>query len=278
MADKVRQHSVPECYLVNWTDNNLLWVYDKLTSKTRQDIPRNVAAVKKQYDLPSAVLDLPELSDLSVKALEDHYAQVVEPHLKATIASAVCIPNGSNISDELHENLVSLLLMQHVRTPAYRAQIAARIRGVLREHAGSLSIGDCAYLAFLTDPGFFKVALSTLMKYSWCIGSVTGDKLLWTSDNPVHVTPVAQTYDASPGVLWTQGLSYHFPLDPQHILILLERNHRGVLVPFEGTVVDVSTRVDEFRAQQLTNCERVVISMTDDFSAATINSVPACTT
>ncbi|MEH2249481.1 DUF4238 domain-containing protein [Nostoc sp.] len=132
MNNVKQQHSVPQCYLKNFANEDTLFVLDKIKKSIYQSHVRNVAKQRYFYDFPDSFLPK-ELRDKTKNQLIEHDLSKVESRLREVLKIIIdCLEEIEKnnlfysfvvIEEEAKKKFSAFLALQLVRTTMLRRQI-----------------------------------------------------------------------------------------------------------------------------------------------------------
>lgn len=302
-----KQHYVPQFYLKRFTqDGKRIHVFDKVANKSFLAGIKDVAYENYFYDVPKAdTVDgekyQPEERALSV--LEGKFNSITDVALKFA-KDGQPVPTVKQLQD-----MALFTAIQLVRTPQYRDNLvacmelmgASCMKTVLQMAAPEIAsqvrvelknkedYAPALHAQFMWNSEFVSKVAATLCTHIWVVGVNRTNTPLFTSDSPVVMrssVPLSEYVpntdnspaferaidvvieSARPGVA-SEGVELYFPLNPQCVLIFLERKFFKSLEHRDGQRLILSDHhVKTFNILQVLQSYRQVYSSSNDFSLA----------
>ncbi len=302
MGDTKRQHFVPQLYLRRFADaDGNLWVYDK-RERRRLDEPLNVKVAAQSsnfYDFPTKVHEelvsrigrdespLANHEALVAKAedqkLIEHHLRDLEGHFAAALRALIDVIDNKGHLDLARRQMVAyFLLVQRMRTPAFRARLMQDLRAATTRDtvivAGeprtfSLPTVDetlerVVHAHAFTSPNVLQPEIEQLIGDVWHIGLNRTSHQLYTSDDPVIVPDVLGDRATSFSM---KGIRLLFPLTPEHLLVIFKQEARPESTPMSLSLFMLTDElVAAANRLQVINCTRQVYCRDDQFELAEV--------
>jgi hypothetical protein len=270
-------HYVPQFYLKNFQipkGQNMIWCFDKVTSRTFKVDIRKIGCGKDFYDEDSEkyLSNLEsQISPVCKKIVETRDLGKLNWTERVTMAKFVAIQDtrsqeGRIALQEVGEALIGRIVEV---SPTLKQMInkgmVKGIRGIIRQKA--------AAMAKETQIGLLKqeteLFAEMLLGLQWVLIENKTKMPLWASDNPVNkYNPIkALPYLGNLGYLCS-GIEIFLPISPVLCLCLCDLGtHR--LVPSEKLLMQSKQNVIYQNYFQLAQSSRHVFSQRNDFSLAT---------
>jgi len=103
-----------------------------------------------------------------------------------------------------------------------------------------------------------------LLQHIWVLLKNTSGKPFYTSDSPVTM----RGHLGYIGIA-EEGIEIAFPLNPNYMLVLLDRKYHRQALPFDNRLKEIDPAiVTYYHYHQATYCQRYVYSPDDDFADA----------
>lgn len=273
---KKRQHFVPQWYLRLFRSNPgeqepgraRIWTLDKPTMDVRNSRVHEVASRRNFHDV--AVPGDEEM-------FENLFAEHLEPNFqKIHLGLLRQLQSQGWFGPETKIKLAPHLVIQHFRTAKGREelrvqadavsqamfQLAQQMKPEFRELELRTSIGAGMHMDFTLDLDHVMSMAEQLCRHVWLVARVKDGSRLWTSDAPL----------ASERRGWgAPGASVVFPLDPRHLLHLIDRQaaRREGLEELEGHILLLQRGGAEYyNLLQLARADRQVFSPNGEFAGA----------
>jgi hypothetical protein len=269
-------HYVPQFYLKNFQtpiEQNMIWCFDKVTSRTfRADI-RKIGCGKGFYDEDSEkyLSNLEsQISPVCKKLVETRDLGKLNWTERVTMAKFVAIQDtrtqeGRIALQEVGETLIGRIVEWSPALKQMKQRNEKSLRGIIKEKA--------ATMAKETQIGLLKqeteLFAEMLLGLQWILIENKTTMPLWTSDNPVNkYNPIkAPPYLGNLGYLCS-GIEIFLPVSPVLCLCLCDLGtHR--LVPSEKLLMQSKQNVIYQNYFQLAQSSRHVFSQCNDFRLAT---------
>lgn len=255
----INQHFVPKVYLQNFTvDGNQIRVYDKNQGKEFVQSIKNIAYLKRFYDIPEKYIQQNFKNEINSKFYEtEFFSQGIEP-LFANLINLVHEKANEWILNE-NQNLIlneedkcllaTLISVQYLRMPTIRNRYVdadkkigeaclARIKGFVisqnpqfKEAGESLNISyDNEDRASIIHADIFAdeellTAITNLITSKHWVFYLTKDKDFFTSDNPIIIKPHLLNQPEYYEGFGMKGSEVIFPLGSSILLTLWDDNY-----------------------------------------------------
>lgn len=297
VAKPINEHYVAQSYLRAFTyDGEHLFFFDKKTQDVKPANVRNMASERGFYDFTKemqttfeAAVANGEWAHMDPKLLE--YAmnpRLVDDELTQREAILHVVferflndaKNQRFIGYEQRLLMSYYMALQYLRTREMRlslvelvekgttAMIEAKLGVSLEEHNLRLKYNE-DYAPLLQAEAIFSTALmdrlvEAMMSHVWLVGHNRTNQPFYTSDHPVIRIP----HEGSAGFA-SKGVEVALPLDPQHVLMLYERQAFQHLAPGDGTYVYVDEQgVHKYNYGQMASSYRRLYCGEDKFDFA----------
>jgi hypothetical protein len=303
MSKVKKQHFVPQGYLRKFANaREQLYVFDKYNRRSFISAVRDVANKKYFYDFGSDIIEEiaahidthPELSLtleerqqlLDPQRIEHQLGEKMDGRFPSLLSEIILAAEQKGmITREQKHELSILLSVQMLRLPRQRQYLIEvyektvktasqrmlamkygmeamnSVRVKFNEKYASLYHGD---MIFNSD--WLHTYSRVLAMHIWRIGKITTDLALYTSDNPVVMhSHLAQ---GSYGI-GSPGIEICFPLNPQYILIMCDKDIFASLARLDRKLVPITeSNVTFFNSLQVNQCTQQVYSSNGQYTLA----------
>lgn len=279
MATIKKGHYVPQFYLKYFaTDQNRVFVFDKVSQNPFMANVTGVACEKYFYDIDESILKKdadPQLVEKRLSQMEGEFATTLDLVVNS-------LERGTRFRSDWKTPLAKFLTIQSCRTRQFRNALGEMQR-LFAQVCKDRGIDDRKYLPFVPEPettdedivafnhAYFLLHPRTIPTYVavltdhiWLIGNNDTRSPLYTSDNPL----VSRGHYGGTG-LATVGIEIAFPLTPKYVLLLYERTafqHR--LGQDCQTITLNPDHVKYYNCLQVQQSFRQVFCSEDDFDLA----------
>jgi hypothetical protein len=284
----IKSHYNPRGYLKNFCHGkkkDKLFVYDKTSDKSWITNIGNVACEKGFYNFP-------ELRGIGIDTefIEHHFAKKIEPPFYKQIEHIVDMFKRTpqvdyyktKIFEENQKKQLSLFIVyQLLRTKEYRQYLTQLHELVVNEAVNqgnddevilemTKEQSQLLHIAAITDNEVVQLLAYILCNYIWVIGVNNSDIPLYTSDNPVVISPQEITETSSfEQLLVKVGTEVAYPVNSNLILLLFERTHYKNMLSLENRFHELNEDVvKEYNALQVTQSYNQVFCIDDNFDLA----------
>lgn len=261
MEEKVKhEHYVPQTYLNLFSNNEKLYVYDKVKNEIRHNqLIRNVANKKYFYDFSEGDLEVlkskyPFISEQYIE--KELFSKDIEPKLQQTIELIKTYFTRDDdttylLSDELKANVAVQMAYQFLRTYGMRDQI----------NINDVRLKALAHKIILLDEEglIFDIARFFFTKH-WYIEINKTFIPIVTSDNPVAILNINTGHVGITG-LREEGLKYIFyPLSSEIAVSLIDERVSSSLDKIKVDCVPMQEdfQINFLNAVQIVNANNYV--------------------
>jgi len=232
------QHFVPQFYLRLFTNQaKKLHCYDKCKDKSYSTSTEAIAQERFFYEIVSG-----KSCDFEVpfNAVENALG-IIEGNWAPLHAQLISEAGEGQFRSELVLDYAPFLVLQWMRTKTYRDMIRQVMKGSLQsiadglielnfpEHKGKIRVSPTANaVSAMHSQRMFLESdkMSRALEcHFWVVGINQTDELFYTSDHPVMRRANQRKHDYSLLGASDPGIEFAFPLDPRHILLILEKTH-----------------------------------------------------
>ena len=295
------QHTVPQSYLRRFATEGKIWVFDKVTRHSFLSHVRNVASETSFYDFDSEVLSsiaahldsVPEtelLAEVKRRLLDPQFVERDLAEMEAGYAATVDellqqVRATGSFTRDMKERMAYYLTKQLLRTTTFRTTHLERTNKVLQEVSQmavamkfgpeaadgifvSLDEKHAAYehARMMYDPDVNQTYIAILFNHIWYLGVNHTQHPLYTSDNPITMR---SHLNASTYGIGSPGIEIMFPLSPQYVLVLWDRQHFAPLASWEGQALELAPdNVLYYNSEQVLESYRQVYCSAADFELA----------
>jgi len=301
---KKKQHYVPQCYLVQWAipDTNQINVFDKIKKEERINNIEDVAQERYFYDInfQKALSEEEkslggfteeELSELSNNQYyENFFSDRVECRLAPLLRKLIFKAERISSKNKKHTRFVSRwskvslsyqLAIQHIRTKATRNAIL-EISDVFKQALKDMNVPEHTIEAMQVSKDSSKLIHGQMLgndeeirkqaerfnDFIWILGINKTESKILTSDRPICSIPHIHNQYISMSGIMSEGVEVFYPISPNLILIMLDRNYHSNVRKFDRRCVDILTKdtIEYYNSFCISQSERCVFSQTNDFS------------
>jgi hypothetical protein len=296
---KKKQHYVPQCYLENWAIENThqINVYDKVKKGDRQNNITDVASENYFYDIDynkafsedekrASNYSSDKLKELSREQyIENFFADSIENELSMflkyfKIKAEKFSKKKHFISKFMRKRFSIQLAYQHIRTKATRTTIDG-MSDCLQQMLIAMNASEKNIKSFqttknstklihgqiITDKNEIKKIAQTFNKYIWILAINKTNNEFYTTDNPISTRPhIAHQFMSMSG-LASKGVEVFYPISPQIILIMFEREYHKNIENLDRHyfIIDNEKTVDSYNALSAIFSTRFIFSKSGDF-------------
>lgn len=281
MADKQRQHTVPQVYLKNFATpqkkKHYIYIFQKADKKIVFTEIGNAAVERDFYKLDAAERPL---------GWEDFYSEQIEPQTGSIIrelikkASPVLLRPRATILDNKEKALLSVYMMYQVArgraarnfmipitqktahevTETLRAKYSLNVDDQLRAYIKS-GLSKVAMAEASINPTRMENLARHLLSRYWVLYRIDGDAEFITSDNPVMFVDNS-TRDATP---FSHGLGapstvVYYPISPKLMIVTYSKDYAaGALEDCDSQIIMLDANkerafIDFVNEMQISQC------------------------
>jgi len=280
MTKVKRQHYVPRFYLKKFTYRGLqIFAYDKLADRSFPTSIDNIANEGYFYDFSQ------ELSNVTIETqtvekglagIEAIFSKTLDEFLKV-------VAKKSKIKPEYRFEMAHFIAIQMLRTKEYRIEqqqlyekgLTAVIKTMKHNDQSDYSVSvkpefvPLQHAMTMFNPDMLNSMTQILASHIWFIGVNGTPKPFYTSDHPVvkrgHYEDPLQSY----GGIASPGIEIAFPITPNYVLVLCERQAFQMYEKRENKCVILNKdNVAYYNSLQVAQSYRQIYSPKDDFTAA----------
>lgn len=291
MGEYKKQHYVPQVYLRRFTaDREQLYVFDKLhqdlTRRIRRSGVRDIAHENDFYDIAPEVLKPEARHNHNRKMIENLLSQI-DAELGAEVEHLVTTAGKSPIDPSRRARLARALGIQAVRTRDVRDTVAefyqqgyeVLVRDITeRNWPGQGHLAPKVqikpefiplYHASLMLESGIKTIGRAFFNHTWLIGVNKTRQPLYTSDQPVvRFAHINDPHLSNEG-FGSPGIEVAFPLDSEHLLIMLDGRAPGGDRANDGSVKALTDeQVDFYNRMQVEQSRRQIYCRVGAFDLA----------
>lgn len=233
-----REHFVPEFYLRNFASNeNKIWVFDKLTKAHFETNISNVANKRSFYDFSKK-----EVAKGGNQQIVEDFLSWLENHLKRVLDDVLqMITTKRRITHKQKRRMSYLVAVQYMRTLEFREYLIESFekfvkttfaeahnlsesdRLTLEELEFNRDVASTLHADIFLDKEIEDYVTTMLQKHIWIVGLNNCAQPFYTSDVPVVKKAHKKDPIHSTSGLESEGIEIAFPLSPRYNLILKER-------------------------------------------------------
>lgn len=293
MAEFIKQHYIPVCYLKNFTlDGKSFFIYSKANpNKIFSQSIFNIACEDKFYDVVNS--EFQKETGLDYNTLEkDFFAQTFEPHYNEILKKIISrcneelVHNGSEILDQREIDIFSeLIAVQYLRLPQFRDKYwnllkdgnqkrSEIILGFLEQISGrkadeiTLQFDEKRkadyHAGFLFDENFRYDIQEALRNKIWIFYFT--DETVYTSDNPILCKPHSKGKHSFIEGFAMEGVEVIFPISKNVILTMCDQNYFKEKQSMHNKVFSIeSKKLWEYNLYQYFFSKSRVFAHKDDF-------------
>jgi hypothetical protein len=279
------QHYVPQFYLRGFTNSaTQMFCYDKVAGRSHPTSTQAAAQEPYFYEIPAGSFEDPTLN-VPVNTVEKALS-VVEKTWAPLHAKLINSADAGRISAALTIEYAPFLVMQWMRTRTYRDTIREVTQKSVQSLADDLvklnfpgakpptvTVGDKGMVAMHSQKIFDQEAVERmsddLESHYWVVGINNTEHLFYTSDHPVLRRGNQMREGRCLVGVRDPGIEFAFPLDHQHILLILERTHFANWRKYDNRAVQLSAdQVRDYNSLQVMRSNQRVFCADDDFELA----------
>ena len=300
-----KQHYVPQGYLRRFANTRKqLYVFDKYSCRSFVSSVHDVANANYFYDFGSDVIEEivanidthPELGItpeqrqrlLDPQLIEHHLGTNVDKRFPRLLDEIVqTAEHEGMMTEEQRRELSVLLSVQMLRVPRHRQYLIEMqektVKGVsqriLAMQYGKeamdwvrVKFDDKYAAAYHANMIFNSDCLDTYSKvlaaHIWRIGKNNTDQAFYTSDNPVVMHSHLDQSPYGYGI-GSPGIEICFPLSPQYMLMLCDRNIFALYAGLDRKLVSITEQnVTFFNSLQVNQCTQQVFCSKGQYTLA----------
>lgn len=282
------EHFVPRLYLRAFVDKNeQVWVFDKISGKAFRTNIKNVGSERNFFKFP----DISREVGVDPQVMENEYFVEIEGNYERLLADVKSrLVKKRSITPRQKNELAFYLAIQFMRTRSMRnlyteiqekamtevAKINAKLKEVEIDWENVRLELDERYrgllhAGFLTNPEIIHGFARALHNHIWLIRKNNTKLPFYTSDAPVSF----RTHKEEEGPYTGAGIGSWsaevvFPISPQYILVMLERDYFSRLHRLDMKVVAVEGEetINYYNRFAVINSERQIYCPTDQLELA----------
>ena len=297
MAEYIKQHYIPECYLKNFSnDGKWLHVYSKKPSKIFFQSISNIANKKSYYNIKNN--RFPEVTGLENNTLErDFFASTFESYFNEILKKIIknCDESSINTNNFILEkseiNIFSeLIALQYIRLPQFRrkywnlykdynTKTFDIIKSFLKYHNKidntdeEISFDDRfasdIHAGFLFDETFRYQIQEALVNKIWIFYYT--EENVYTSDYPILLKPHLQNQKPFVESFAMRGVEVFFSISKNIILTMWDENVFHEKKEMHNKVFSLeSKKLREYNLYQYCFAESQIYSEKNEFEIITI--------
>ena len=269
-------HYVPKFYLRNFSIpeiDNVIWCFDKVTSKTFAADIRNIGCAKDFYDEDSEKYLSnfeSQINPVCKKLVKTGDLGKLNWNERVTMATFVAIQDTRTQEARIAlKEIGETLIGKIVETMPIRVEMTDK---EIRKHLSKFIAAKVEVLAKGTQTRLLKEAINSLAEMllglEWILIENKTNMLLWTSDNPVNkYNPIKPPADLGNLGYLSPGIEIFLPLSPNLCLCLCDLGSHK-LIPSEKMVMRSKQNVIYQNHIQLAQSSRHIFSQNSDFKLA----------
>ncbi len=272
------QHYVPQFYLRGFATAERMFCYDKLNDRVYPTCTRDAAQESDFYEIPPTPQQtVPDnLVEDALSRIEATWAPMVAELIRAAAA-------GNIVCDQLLE-FSPFLAIQWMRTKTYRETAfesvtkqgqelvdeLVRLNFPQQECKVRFSVKKSGMVALqaqhIFDTNLVEKMADGLDRHVWVVGINHTEHPFYTSDHPV-ARRGNQMIGPRLGVgVNDPGVEFVFPLDSQHILLIMERTYFVKWRKYDNRAIPLSPKqVHDYNGLQVRRSSQRVYCVKDDF-------------